>query len=139
MSGPADLAALLDKERQRAKREAKPKETSERRARRLALNNWRSNTSSIWHNAHLMTDDELIWFVKLRDAIKAKRARKSAEDALRLRDLRDRLFERWCEESRRQYREQWRSVRDRLQRLGLPLPPNAYFYLANDNNDRGAP
>jgi hypothetical protein len=86
-------------------------EPDARRARRLAMNNWRSNVSMIQFRAPLMDDAELIWFAGIE--------RKTPEDALRLRGLREALFQRSNEEDERQRREERRRFVQRLKRLGI--------------------
>jgi hypothetical protein len=130
-----NIADLLDIERQRAAREANP-ETPERRKRRLAMNKWHRNLSSVWHCAHLMTDDELLWLSTITEASNAKKTRKggrsrrptTGDDAIRLDALESELWQRRHKHESLQDRDDRREVAARLRRLGLPVPE--YFRWA---------
>jgi hypothetical protein len=141
----AKIAELLDAERKRADRAAKPEEMPEQRERRLARDRWHKNVESIWLYAHLLEADELEWFAAVTEASKARGTRKvstwsggtrrvaratTADDAIRLDKLKSVLWERHWKRDIQRSREDRRKVATALRGLGRPVP--AWFAWTED-------
>ena len=97
----------------RKRREAASDPDGSQRAKRRAMGHWRSNAGMVQFDAALMTDAELAWFSTI------DQARKNADDALRLRDLRATLLQRSSNQRLQQWEEERRGNAERLKRLGL--------------------
>jgi hypothetical protein len=108
----------------RRRREAARDPDGTKRAKRRAMNNWRSNASMVRLYAALMTDEELTWFTTtIAPASQVKGARKNPDDALRLRDLSAALSQRSHEQHRQQFQEERRAHAERLKRLATSVEP----------------
>lgn len=138
MTGPVRIAELLDQERERAKREAKPTETADQRARRRLLGRFHDSLRRVWDDAHLLTDEEF-------EAAKAKGTRKyrrwsgwteqvvratNYDDAARLDGMQTELSRRHWKHERQQGTANRRKVTAALRRLGLPVPDQVAAEIA---------
>jgi hypothetical protein len=112
----------------RRRREAARDPDGTKRAKRRAMNNWRSNADMVRFYAALLTDAELLWFTEIDKATRNKAIRRHPDDALLLRDLRTALSQRSSEQRSQQLKEEWRENDERLKRLATitdPQPGNA--------------
>jgi hypothetical protein len=127
------LTGMLDEERERQARAAGPHkpETPDQRERRLAKGRWRKNVNSVWYHAHLLSDDELEWFL----SIAAGKSSARADDAIQLETLTRLLRKRASEREARRRLEDRRQVAAKLRRLRQPVP--AYFAVAEDASRAG--
>jgi hypothetical protein len=132
-----DITTLLDTERKRAAKEAKPEEMGEQRARRRLLGRFHDTLADVWSYAHLLDDTELHWLSMVTEAAKAKGTRKyqrwsgrtdqvvratNHDDAVRLDRMRSELYARSWERERQQRAADARKVVKALRQLGLLVP-----------------
>ncbi len=76
-----------------------------KRAKRRALSRWSRNADMVRFYAALMTDDELSWFSEIDKAARNKTIRRNPDDALRLRDLYEKLSRRSAQRSAAERRD----------------------------------
>jgi hypothetical protein len=98
----------------RRHREAARDPDGTKRAKRLAMNSWRSNADMVRFYAASLTDAELLWFTEIDKATRNKAIRRHPHDALKLRDLRVVLSQRSSEQRSQQLKEEWRENDERL-------------------------
>jgi hypothetical protein len=109
----------------RRRREAARDPDGTKRAKRRAMNSWRSNAGMVRFYAASLTDAELLWFTEIDKATRDRAIRRHPDDALRLRDLRAALSQRSSEQHTQQRQSEDRAHAERLKRLatsGEPQP-----------------
>lgn len=108
MTEQSDASAALDAERKRLARRPPRPQTAEQRERKRVVRSWQRNRWHLWHDAHLLFDDELIWLAAVTEPVRT-------DDAVKGEKLGRALYER---------ERKWRRklLIERLDRLGLQTP-----------------